>query len=82
MTNIVNNDPFGSNVDAAYVAKIAIAPGQYPGGVRYELVVEVGGKFVTYNGDVVDTLEEAGEELVSEFTTIDGKVTVTFTKAD
>jgi hypothetical protein len=81
MTNIVNNDPFGSNVDAAYVAKIAIAPGRYPGGVRYELVVEVGGKFVTYNGDVVDTLEEAGEELVSEFT-IDGKVTVTFTKAD
>lgn len=81
MTNIVNNDPFGSNVDAAYVAKILIAPGQYPGGVRYELVVEVGGKFVTYNGDVVDTLKEAGEELVSEFT-IDGKVTVTFTKAE
>jgi len=81
MTNIVNDDPFGSNVDAAYVAKILIAPGNYRGGVRYELVVEVGGKFVTYNGDVVDTLEEARDELVGEFT-VDGKVTVTFTKAE
>lgn len=81
MTNIVNDLPFGTGVDAAYVAKIDIAPGQYPGGVRYELVVEIGGQFVTYNGDVVDTLDEAAQELIGEFT-IDGKVTVTFTKAE
>lgn len=64
MTNVVNDLPFGTGVDNAYVASISITGDTID---RYELIVEVGGKFVTYNGDVVDTLAEAAAELASEF---------------
>jgi hypothetical protein len=69
MTNIVNDLPFGTDVDDAYVAYIVIPAevDDYAPGIRYELIVEVDGKFVTSNGDVVDTLSQAAAELVGEF---------------
>lgn len=76
-------------VGATYVAKITEIVLcdchvciQYPPDVSYDLVIEVGGKFITHNGNgrVVNTLDEAAQEFIDECA-LDGGATVTFTKA-
>ena len=69
----------GLPIDATYIAKIVCS--EYPVD-GYGLVIEVGGKFVTHNGNgnVVETLDDAAQDFIDECA-VDGGVTVTFTKA-